>query len=372
MRRPALRVFWRTSGSLQPRLHHGGSGISRKFKSGMKSLNILNIILANGLIFIISLIISCDSGEVKIFRETRILMGTVVEISVAHRSESLARAAIAAAMRELQRVDDLMSHHNPASLVSRVNRDGYSGKVVVGEDLFYLLRDAHSISRASNGAFDVTILPSEKLWGFDDGGIVPDSHKIADSLSRVGYELLIFDESALSVGFGVDGMGIDLGAIAKGWAVDRAMEIIVSMDVRDAIIDAGGDLRIVGARPGRNSWRIGVQHPREPGKLLATFELRDTAIVTSGDYQRFFMADGVRYHHLLDPATGRPASGCQSVTVLAATAAEADACSTAAFVLGPTKGLTFLQSRPGVRGLIVDAAGGLHWTDEALKNMARR
>ena len=167
-------------------------------------------------------------------------------------------------------------------------------------------------------------------------------------------------------------MGLDLGAIAKGWAIDRATEKIMSHGIRNAIIDAGGDLRIIGGRPGKGFWRIGVQHPREPGSLLATFDLRDTAIVTSGDYERFFIADGVRYHHILDPATGQPARDCQSVTVLAATAAEADACATAAFVLGPEKGLAFLRSRPGVRGFIVGADGTLHWSDEVIEGMARR
>lgn len=167
-------------------------------------------------------------------------------------------------------------------------------------------------------------------------------------------------------------MGVDLGAIAKGWAVDRAIEKLEAAGIRSAIIDAGGDLRIIGSRPGKGTWRIGVQHPREAGGLLATFDLRDTAIVTSGDYERFFVVAGERYHHILDPATGRPARGCQSVTVLAPTAAEADACATAAFVLGPDKGIPFLRNRPGVRGFIVDAGGVIHWTDMALESMARR
>jgi thiamine biosynthesis lipoprotein len=167
-------------------------------------------------------------------------------------------------------------------------------------------------------------------------------------------------------------MGVDLGAIAKGWAVDRAMAALQGRGIASAIIDAGGDLRIAGSRPGKGFWRIGVQDPREAGALLLTLDLTDTAIVTSGDYERFFMEGGVRYHHILDPATGMPAAGCRSVTVLASTAAEADAAATAAFVLGPERGLAFLRSRPGVRGVIVDAGGALHWTDEALERMARR
>ena len=201
---------------------------------------------------------------------------------------------------------------------------------------------------------------------------MPTPGAIAKKLPLVGYKNIQFDDSSHSVGFAVDGMGLDLGAIAKGWAVDRAMEKIMARGIHNAIIDAGGDLRIIGARPGKDFWRIGVQHPRDQGALLMTFELKDTAIVTSGDYERFFIADGVRYHHVLDPATGQPARGCQSVTVLAPTAAEADACATAAFVLGPAQGLAFLRARPGVRGVIVGADGELRWTDDALALLAHR
>ncbi len=299
-------------------------------------------------------------------------MGTVVEVTVAHHSEVLARAAINAAMEELRRADDLMSSSRTESVVSRINREGSSGKVSVGEEVFQLLQDSVNISRASNGAFDITILPVVDLWRFDQGGVLPEITKIAQELANVGYEKLILDDYATSVGFATEGMGLDLGAIAKGWAVDRAMERIVAHGVRNAIVDAGGDLRIIGARPGKDFWRIGVQHPREPGSLLVTFELRNTAIVTSGDYERFFMTGGVRYHHILDPATGQPARGSQSVTVLAPTATEADACATAAFVLGPEKGLAFLRTRPGVRGFIVSADGALHWSDDALERMVRR
>lgn len=299
-------------------------------------------------------------------------MGTLVEITVAHRSEEIARAAIKDAMEELHRADDLMSSYRPESTISRINRQASSGKVHVEEEVFRLLQEAVSIGRQSGGAFDVTILPVAELWDFNRDGKIPDGASLAKNVKLVGYQNIEFDQDGHSVGFKKEGMGLDLGGIAKGWAVDRAMERIAARGVRNAIIDAGGDLRISGARPGRGFWRIGVQHPREPGQLLATFELSDTAIVTSGDYERFFISDGVRYHHILDPATGQPARGCRSVTVLAPTAAEADACATAAFVLGPEKGIAFLRERSGVRGLIVDAAGGLHWSDDGLSRMARQ
>lgn len=314
--------------------------------------------------------ISCYSGSDKLYNESKIVMGTIVEITVAHRSEESARTAVKEAMGEFQRVDDLMSSYKPGSVVSRVNRTGASVKVPVGQEVFRLLQDAVAMSAASDGAFDATIWPVSQLWDFEQEGRIPNPIIIDHKLTLVGYHGLIFDNSTCSVGFNTGGMGLDLGAIAKGWAVDLAMEKLMARGIRNAIIDAGGDLRIIGARPGKDFWRIGVQHPRDPGTLLMTFELGDTSIVTSGDYERFFIADGVRYHHILDPATGQPARSCQSVTVLAPTAVEADACATAAFVLGPAKGLAFLRSRPWVRGVIVGADGKLHWTDEALARMA--
>jgi thiamine biosynthesis lipoprotein len=275
-------------------------------------------------------------------------------------------------MGEFQRIDDLMSSYKPGSVVSKVNQTGFMAKVPVGEEVFRVLQEAVAASDTSGGAFDPTIWPVSQIWGFDQGGRIPAPELLVYKTSLVGFDKLLFDEYSYSVGFSIDGMGLDLGAIAKGWAVDRGIEILVARGIRNAIIDAGGDLRIIGTRPGKDFWRIGVQHPREPGALLLTFDLKDTAIVTSGDYERFFLVDGVRYHHILDPSTGQPARGCQSVTVLAPTAAEADACATAAFVLGPSKGLAFLRARRGVRGVIVGADGELYWTDEKLSRMARR
>jgi thiamine biosynthesis lipoprotein len=299
-------------------------------------------------------------------------MGTVVEITVSASSEREAREAIREAFEEMQRIDDLMSSHRPESVVSRVNREGYGRHVVVGNEVFQVIRDAVAIGESSRGAFDITLWPLSQLWGFEKGGKVPRDSEIQGIVDNVGYHHLVLDNNTLSVGLGNAVIGIDLGGIAKGWAVDRAIASLQARGVRNAIVDAGGDLRVIGGRPGRGTWRIGVQHPRESGQLLMTLDLSDTAIVTSGDYERFFTEGGVRYHHILDPATGFPARGCQSVTVLAPTAAEADACATAAFVLGPERGLAFLRARPGVRGVIVGADAALHWTDEGLERMARR
>ncbi|HEY5999745.1 MAG TPA: FAD:protein FMN transferase [bacterium] len=295
----------------------------------------------------------------------------MVEITVASREEKEAMAAIQAAFAEIERIDALLSSHRTDSLISRVNREGFRAKVPVEKDIFQLIREAASFSEASGGAFDVTVWPLSKLWGFDEGGRRPSVTELRDAVAKVGYRKLVLDQGDGSVGFTLPGMGLDLGAIAKGWAVDRAMDVLAARGMTDVIVDAGGDLRVAGSRPGKGFWRIGVQDPRDSGSLLFTLDLTDTAIVTSGDYERFFEEDGVRYHHILDPTTGMPACGCRSVTVLAPTAAEADASATAAFVLGAQRGVAFLRSRPGVRGVIVDGAGSLHWSDAALEALAR-
>jgi thiamine biosynthesis lipoprotein len=200
-------------------------------------------------------------------------------------------------------------------------------------------------------------------WRFDEGGRVPSGEEITAALAAVGSGKMQLDPAQGSVRFLLPGMKIDLGAIGKGYAVDRAVQVLRDEGIKSAIVDAGGDLRLLGSRPGKDFWRIGVRHPREASRLLLNLELVDTAIVTSGDYERFFMDGDDRHHHLIDPRTGYPAALCQSVTVVAAETADADAYATAAFVLGPVEGLGFLRDLPGVEGVIVDAAGQLLWTD---------
>jgi thiamine biosynthesis lipoprotein len=296
-------------------------------------------------------------------------MGTAVEISVADRSETRSRSAMAAAFQEFERVGALLDERRPESVTALLNREASSRKVAVNEEVFSILASSLMTSDASGGAFDITVGPLTKLWGFDTGGHLPADGEIEGALRKVGYKHLMLDQDSSSVGFDINGMALDMGAVGKRWALDRVAGILRERGVSHAIIDAGGDIRVLGTRPDGTPWRIGVQHPREPGRLLATLEVTDAAVITSGDYERFFERDGVRYHHIIDPATGRPASACRSVTLVAPTAMEASA--TAAFVLGPERGIAYLRSLPGVHGLIVDAAGGLHWTDEAFARSVR-
>ena len=294
-------------------------------------------------------------------------MGTVVQITVAHPDEGIARKALESAFEEIRRAEKLLSSYLPESEISAVNLRAAREAVTVSEEVLEIIDRALETSRSSGGAFDVTVGPLMELWNFDSGGTVPAENDLEAALALVGFERLSLDREKGTVRFLAEGMKIDLGGIGKGYAVDRAAAALLEAGITNAIIDAGGDLRLLGHRPGKDFWRVGIRHPRDPGRLLLSLDLADRAVVTSGDYERFFMSGERRYHHLLDPATGFPATGCESVTVIAATAAEADAYATAAFILGPEKGLDFLRDLPGVEGIIVDSAGDLLWTDrEAL------
>jgi thiamine biosynthesis lipoprotein len=304
-------------------------------------------------------------GKYEVHKETRLLMGTVVEITIGHPDRELARKAAARAFGEIERVDALLSSHNPESEITGLNASGAAGPVAVSDEVFALLARAESIRVATAGAFDVTVGPLVELWAFDQSGRVPGEGEIASALASVGGARLELDGDDGTVRFLTEGMRIDLGAIGKGYAVDRAVAILESAGIESAIIDAGGDIRLLGSRPGKDFWRIAVRHPREPSRFLLGLDLAGTAVVTSGDYERFFMVGDTRYHHILDPRTGFPARGCSSVTVVAPDTAGADAYATAAFVLGPEEGLRYLRSLPGVEGIIVDANGELLWTDKA-------
>jgi thiamine biosynthesis lipoprotein len=311
---------------------------------------------------IMATFIACG-GKYDVHHETRLLLGTVIEITIGHPDEGLAREAAAKAFAEIERVDALLSGHNPGSEIGTLNAEGASEPTAVSAEVFALLERAARIASLSGGAFDVTIGPVMDQWKFDEGGRVPSDAEITAALAAVGTGKLQLDPARGSVHFLSPGMKIDLGAIGKGYAVDRAVQVLRDAGIKSAIVDAGGDLRLLGSRPGKDFWRIGVRHPREASRLLLNLELVDTAIVTSGDYERFFMDGDARYHHLIDPRTGYPAARCQSVTVIAPETADADAYATAAFVLGPVEGLGFLRDLPGVEGVIVDAAGQLLWTD---------
>ncbi|MEE9543651.1 MAG: FAD:protein FMN transferase, partial [Thermodesulfobacteriota bacterium] len=232
--------------------------------------------------------------------------------------------------------------------------------VAVSKELFKVVSGAVKVSRMTSGAFDPSWAAMHGLWDFrPDNKRIPSKEELEKALPLINYKLIELDPDKMTVGLKEKGMAIGLGGIAKGYAVDRAMERLSKMGIRNAIIKAGGDVRVQGRREGGEPWRISIQHPREEG-VLARLPLSNISISTSGDYERYFMKDSILYHHIIDPETGYPARGCQSVTILAPDTMTSDAFATAVFVLGPEKGLRLVERLNGVEAIIVDASGTTH------------
>ena len=296
----------------------------------------------------------CDPEPQSVSR-SRLLMGTVVEIIALGDKREPLEEAVTEAFRAMGRIEELMSASLPHSDVARLNTA--AATVEVTPETAAVLALGQQVAVASGGAFDMTLGRLKTIWGIEEAEPhIPSAEEIAAALADIGPRALHLEGNR--VGKQASALRIDLGGIAKGFAVDRAIEVLRRAGVAHASVNAGGDIRLLGDHLGR-PWRIGIQHPRNTQALLATLELEQVAVVTSGDYERFFEREGVRYHHLFDPRSGHPAALCQSVTVLAPTAAEADALATAAFVLGPEAGLRFVESWPRAEALLVAADGSV-------------
>ncbi|MFZ5868717.1 MAG: FAD:protein FMN transferase [Thermodesulfobacteriota bacterium] len=303
--------------------------------------------------------VACDKAPAP-YKASRLLMGTLVEITVVGHPDK-ARSAAEAAFEEIKRVERLTSFHQPSALTSLNEQAGF-GPVKTDPELARLVEASLKIAAQTGGAFDPTVGPLSRLWGFSGTTEprLPTQAEIDSALSKVGWKHVRVDRSASTVDLPESGMSLDLGGIAKGYALNRAAAVLKEMGIRSALVNAGGDIIAIGEKSSGRPWRIGVQDPRDQKGILAVVELKDRAIVTSGDYERVFFINDERYHHILDPKTGYPARGMQSVTIVFSDAVIVDGLSVAVFVAGPQKGMEMIQSVPGAAGLLVDAAGELH------------
>lgn len=290
---------------------------------------------------------------------TQELMGTVVQLTLMEGDEARFDEAAEAAFAEIKRLEEIFSSYKEGSDVSRINRAAGKGLVEVDPELITVLRKALLVSNLTDGAFDPTVGALGKAWGpSGEKGEVPTEAEIKKLLPYVDYRNIVVDEQASRAELKKEGTAINLGGVAKGYIVERAALAMEKKGVSRAIIHAGGDMTVF-QRAEKEPFKIGIKHPREK-KLLGEAYVYNGAVATSGDYERFFMKDGVRYHHILDPKTGFPAKGTQSVTLIAKDPATADALSTAIFVLGPEKGMALIEELEEVEGVIVGADGRVH------------
>jgi thiamine biosynthesis lipoprotein len=290
------------------------------------------------------------------YQRTIACMGTFVSIAVHDQNGERWAGAVEQCFDEIQAVDALMSTFRPDSQISRLNRAAGRESIVVDGRVDEVLRCARLMGAVSDGVFDVTVLPLMRAFGFrrglredgqGEGFRRPTPEMLHAALEQVDYRALHVDSVQGTAGLAHSGAAIDLGGIAKGYAVDRAAEVLQARGVRKAVINAGGDLRVLGAPCEESGWRVGISDPLQPARLLATLELRNQAIATSGNYEKFIEVGEDRLGHLIDPRSGNPAEAMLSATVVAPTAMQADAASTTAFLLGHTAGAKCVQERSG-------------------------
>lgn len=304
----------------------------------------------------------------NIHKQTKFLMNTFVEIQVVENDKQKAMDSIAAAFQEMEIIDGILNKYNKNSRVSELNKkkwlkcDRITDKVI---------KRAIEFSVLTGGAFDITVVPLMQIWKFGNDAppgkkSPPPAKDLKNAMRLVNYRNIKFRQNKIFLKYGV---AIDLSGIAKGWAVDGAIETLRACGIKSAMVNAGGNLRVFGDR----TWKIGIQHPRkERGAVMAVTGLTDRAVATSGDYERYFEHDGRRYHHILDPKTGRPAQECISVTIICDDATTADALSTGIFVMGHEKGMALiekLQSQGASIEVIMVKADGSTLVSKGLKGL---
>jgi thiamine biosynthesis lipoprotein len=285
-------------------------------------------------------------------------MGSELRVTAWTADETRAKSAFAAVFAEFERLDNLMSVWREGSEILRLNAAAGEHPVPVGPDVRQVLRVARQVSEWTGGKFDVTFGALSGLWKFDhdQDNVIPNRDQVLQRLPLIDYRALELDEEAGTAFLRKKGMRAHLGGIGKGYAVARAADILRRSGLRDFMIQSGGDLYVSGRR-GDRPWRVGIRDPRGPAdRSFAALDLTDGTFSTSGDYERYFVQDGRRYHHILDPASGEPATLCRSVTIVAEDATMADALSTGVFVLGPEAGMALIERLPNVEGVIVSAA----------------
>ncbi len=312
--------------------------------------------LAMGLIFWISN--PCNAGWVG---EARPLMGTEVSVYLWHEDEAEGLRLAEAVFTEAVRIDELMSTYKESSRISAVNRDAASTAVIAGAELASLVQRALDISVLTRGAFDITYESVGQHYDFRERRR-PDDATIAAERKLIDYRLVEVDRVASSIRFLKQGVRINLGGIAKGYVVERGVDILRRNGIEHAIVTAGGDSRLLGDRRGR-PFMIGIRDPRQDGEVAIRVPLEEEAISTSGDYERYFEEDGVRYHHIIQPSTGEPAGGVHSATVFGPDAVMTDALSTSVFVMGVDLGLRLIAGLPDYESIVIDAEGRVYYSD---------
>lgn len=292
------------------------------------------------------------------YREDFFAMDTYMTITVYGKQ---AEQAADACITEIRRLDAMFDKNEPAGEIYRLNHAGGQA-LVVPPEVLELLEISQTCAQQTGGKFDPTIEPVSSLWDIHSGqGHVPSQEELEAALQKVGWDKLVLTQSTAQL---LDGAQLDLGGIAKGYAADRAVAILREYGVERAILSLGGNVYVLGQRDEKTPWKVGIQDPDDKTRTRGTLSVRDCSVVTSGDYERYFEQDGVRYHHIFDPASGFPGNtGVRSVTVVCDSSTRADAYSTALFLMGPEQGLEFYRTQGGFEAVFLLSDGTALCTD---------
>ncbi|MDH3431516.1 MAG: FAD:protein FMN transferase [Gammaproteobacteria bacterium] len=293
--------------------------------------------------------------------DARPMMGTEVSVTLWHDDAAVGAQLVEEVFREAERINQLMSTYVEDSRISTINRLAASEPVVAGDELFMIIRRSLDISVLTRGAFDITYESVGQHYDFRKRQR-PDSATVAAEREFINYRFVELDRAAGTVRFRREGVRINLGGIAKGYFVERGVNILRVRGVRNAIVTAGGDSRLLGDRRGQ-PWMVGIRDPRNDGQVAISVPLEDEAISTSGDYERYFEEGDIRYHHIIEPSTGSPASGVHSATVFGPDAVITDALSTSVFVMGVDQGLRLIATLPDYESIVIDDAGRIYYSD---------
>lgn len=334
------------------------------FASSMKHFRLMIFVIVGILVTALGFMIFYGQ-RTREYRSDEFLMDTLVSIRVYGRDADLMKKAVADAFTEMRRINALTDRFaqpgSPAFLESNVcliNAQAGIKPVQVDDDVYAMLEMAKEYNEITGGAFDITIGPVMDAWEF--GRLeqkVPSARQLQEALALVNSEQLILNKEKRTAFLTEAGMSLDLGAIAKGYATDKAAQVLEQSGIKEALIDAGGNIRAIGRKDGKSLWNVGVQDPRDNANMVAILPLADEAAVTSGDYNRFFTYEGKRYHHLISPQTGFPAGENMSVTIIAGEAALSDILSTSLFMLNPEQGMELLSKIEGADALIITGDG---------------
>ena len=307
------------------------------------------------------LLFSLSTFAQENFKRTLILMGSRFDITVVASNEKEGNKYIDSAIFEIARIEKLISSWDLNSETSLMNKLSGIKPIKVDKELFDLIERSIAISTLTNGAFDISYASMDRIWNYD-GTMreMPSEEKISSSIKKVGYQNIIIDKEAQTVFLKLKGMKIGFGAIGKGYAADKAKALLIEKGVKAGIINASGDLNAWGKQANGRDWMVAITNPLNKNKVFSWLPINDSAIVTSGNYEKFISFNGIRYSHIIDPRTGYPSTGIISTSIMTSNAELADAISTSVFVMGVETGLDFINQLKGVDCIIIDEQNKIH------------